>query len=214
MMNDTGVNTLFLDIGGVLLTNGYDFHIRQRAAEKFGIDYEEMNERHHMTFGTYEMGKITLDEYLRRTIFFKDRPFMPEEYKDFVFSQVQSFPEMIQLVRKLRNRYRLRIAAVSNEGRELTVRRIRQFVLNEFIDFFVVSCYVQCRKPDEEIYRIALDMSAAAAPRVVYIEDRDMFVDVAKNLGIQGILHTGYESTRRALSSLGLSLPEEQPEGR
>jgi putative hydrolase of the HAD superfamily len=211
-MNDTGVNTLFLDIGGVLLTNGYDHPIRQKAAEKFGIDYEEMNERHHMTFGTYEMGKITLDEYLRRTIFFKDRPFSPEEYKDFVFSQVQSFPEMIRLVRKLRSRYRLRTAAVSNEGRELTVRRIRQFGLNEFIDFFVASCYVQCRKPDEEIYRIALDMSAAEAPRVVYIEDRDMFVDVANNLGIQGILHTGYESTRRALDSLGLSLPEEQPE--
>jgi putative hydrolase of the HAD superfamily len=205
-MNEPAINTIFLDIGGVLLTNGYDHHIRQRVAEKFQIDFEEMNERHHMTFGTYELGKITWDEYLRRTVFFKDRTFSLEEYKDFVFAQARSYPEMIRLIKGLKTRCRLKVAAVSNEGRELTARRVSQFGLSEFLDFFVVSCYVQSRKPDEDIYRIALDMSGAAASQVVYIEDRDMFVDVAKGLGIHGILHTGYESTRSALESLGLSL--------
>jgi putative hydrolase of the HAD superfamily len=203
-MNDQAINTLFLDIGGVLLTNGYDHPLRRQIAEKFHIDFGEMNERHHQTFGTYELGKITLDEYLRRTIFFKDRDFSVEEYKDFVFSRAQSYPEMIRLFKGLKNHYRLKIVAVSNEGRELTARRIRQFGLNEFIDIFVVSCYVHCRKPDEDIYRIALDLSQAAAPQVAYIEDRDMFVDVANSLGIHGIFHSGYESTRSALESLGL----------
>ncbi len=207
-MNDQAIDTLFVDIGGVLLTNGYDLPLRRQIAEKFQIDFEEMNDRHHQTFGTFELGKITLDEYLRRTVFFKDRNFSSEEYKDFVFSRARSYPEMIELVEGLKNHYRLKVVAVSNEGRELTARRIRQFGLNEFIDIFVVSCYVHCRKPDEDIYRIALDLSQASAPRVAYIEDRDMFVGVASGLGIHGILHSGYESTRSALELLGFSSNE------
>jgi putative hydrolase of the HAD superfamily len=204
-ISNAAIQTVFLDIGGVILTNGYDHRLRREAAEKFRLDFEEMDERHHLTFGTYELGKITLDEYLKRTVFFKARPFSPEEYKDFVFAKARPYPQMIEFVRRIKKRHRLKIVAVSNEGREFTDRRIGQFGLAEFIDFFVVSGYVRLRKPDEDIYRFALDLSSAAPPQVVYIENTAMFVDVAKGLGIPGILHTGYESTRSALDSLGLS---------
>jgi putative hydrolase of the HAD superfamily len=204
----TPIKALFLDIGGVLLTNGWDHHMRKDAADTFGFDYEEMNERHHLTFDTYEEGKLSLDEYLRRVVFYEERPFTREEFKAFMFAQSQPYAEMIALIQDLKNRHQLKIAAVSNEGRELTVHRIREFELGKLIDFFISSCFVHFRKPDRDIYRIALDIAQVPPDQVVYVEDRPMFVEVAESLGIQGIKHVSYESTREALETLGLSSVE------
>ena len=202
------ITTLFLDIGGVLLTNGWDDDIQKRTADKFGLDYHEMHERHHLTFDTYEEGKLSLDEYLDRIVFYQERNFTKEQFKAFMYAQSQPFPKMIELMHGLKAQYGLEIAAVSNEGRELTVYRVQQFKLGLFIDFFVSSCFVHYRKPDEDIYRIALDIAQVHPEQVVYIDDKAMFVEVAQGLGIQGILHTGYEATRDALTGLGLALTD------
>ena len=202
----TPITTLFLDIGGVLLTNGWDRTARGRAAEAFHLASEEMEERHHLTFDTYEEGKLTLDEYLCRVVFHKKRTFSQEACRSFSFAQSRPFPEMIELVCRLKERHQLKIAAVSNEGRELTERRISEFRLGTFIDFFISSCFVHYRKPDADIYRIALDMAQVKPEQVVYIEDRPMFVEVARGLGISGIVHTGFEATRRELAGYGLTL--------
>ena len=202
------ITTLFLDIGGVLLTNGWDDDIQKRAADKFGLDYHEMHERHHLTFDTYEEGKLSLDEYLNRIVFYEKRSFTKAEFKAFMYAQSQSFPEMIELMCGLKAKYGLEIAAVSNEGRELTVYRVQQFKLGTFIDFFVSSCFVHYRKPDADMYRIALDIAQANPEQVVYIDDRAMFVEVAQNLGIRGILHTSYQSTSKALEQFGLKIGE------
>src|SRR5689334_3321256 len=119
MTSSSNITTLFLDIGGVLLTNGWGRDSRARAADKFGLDYDEMNERHHLTFDTYEEGKLSLDEYLNRVVFYKERSFSREEFKDFMYAQSQPFPEMIGLMRALKTQHGLHVAAVSNEGREL-----------------------------------------------------------------------------------------------
>jgi putative hydrolase of the HAD superfamily len=206
MTERTLITALFLDIGGVLLTNGWDRNMRKDAAATFGLDYEEMNERHHLTFDTYEEGKLSLDEYLRRVVFYEKRPFSPEDFRAFMFAQSQPYPDMIALVQDLKSRHRLKVAAVSNEGRELTIHRIRKFELGTFIDFFISSCFVHFRKPDQDIYRIALDIAQVPPNQVVYIEDRAMFVEVAEGLGIRGIQHVSYQSTRGALEALGLSL--------
>jgi putative hydrolase of the HAD superfamily len=200
------ITTLFLDIGGVLLTNGWDHNSRRRAAETFGLDYEEMSERHHLTFDTYEEGKLSLDEYLKRVVFYQQRVFSPEEFKQFMYAQSKSYPDMIKLVRELKTQYGLQVAAVSNEGRELTMYRIQQFELRTFVDFFVSSCFVHYRKPDEDIYRIALDISQAQAEQVVYLDDREIFVEVARELGITGIIHTDYDATQKSLEGMGLTL--------
>lgn len=197
---------LFLDIGGVILTNGWDRHMRRDAAERFGLDWEEMNERHHLTFDTYEEGKLSLDQYLDRVVYYKHRPFSREEFKGFMFAQSRAMGEMIDLVRDLKARYGLKVAAVSNEGRELTIYRVNKFNLSAFIDFFISSCFVHFRKPDEDIYRIALDCAQVPAEKVVYIDDRAMFVEVAQGLGIRGIHHLEYRSTASALAGMGLSL--------
>jgi putative hydrolase of the HAD superfamily len=204
--NSVPVTTFFLDIGGVLLTNGWDHATRGRAAKRFGLDYEEMNERHHLTFDTYEEGKLSLDEYLDRVIFYQDRPFSRQEFKAFMFAQSQPYPEMIKLIRGLKTQYGLKVAAVSNEGRELNAYRIQQFELGTVIDFFVSSCFVHYRKPDADIYRIALDIAQVLPDQVLYLDDRAMFVDVARSLGIRGIVHTDYKPTQSALGEMGLVL--------
>jgi putative hydrolase of the HAD superfamily len=204
MNSSSPITTLFLDIGGVLLTNGWDHNIRKQAADKFDLDYEEMNERHQMTFDTYEEGKLSLDEYLNRVVFYKDRSFSRDEFKAFMYAQSRPFPEMIELMRGLKTQYGLEVAAVSNEGRELTMYRVQQYNLGAVIDFFISSCFVHYRKPDADIYRIALDIAQVSPERVVYIDDRAMFVEVAQSLGITGIIHTSYEATKTALERLGL----------
>ena len=202
------IDALFLDIGGVLLTNGWDHHMRKHAAESFGLDYEQMNERHHLTFDTYEAGKLSLDTYLDRVVFYEKRAFSPEEFKSFMFAQSQPYEDMIALIKALKARYRLKVAAVSNEGRELTAYRIQTFHLETVIDFFISSCFIHFRKPDEDIYCIALDISQISPDRVVYIEDRAMFVKVAEGLGIRGIHHQDPETTRQRLEELGLIASE------
>ena len=200
------ITHLFLDIGNVILTNGWDRRIRQQAAAVFELDYEEMNERHHLTFDTYEEGKLTLPEYLNRVVFYEKRSFTPEDFRSFVFAQSKPIPEMIDMIRSLKIKYGLKVASVSNEGRELTTHRIHAFRLTDFVDFFISSCFVRCRKPDADIYRIALDIAQVDPSQVAYVEDREMFVDVAGGLGIRGIVHRDYVSTRASLASLGLMM--------
>jgi putative hydrolase of the HAD superfamily len=202
----TGITTLFLDIGGVLLTNGWDHNARAQAAEVFGLDYEEMNERHHLTFDTYEQGKLSLDEYLSRVVFYQERPFSEQDFKAFMFARSQPYPKMLDLIRGLKTKYGLKVAAVSNEGRELMTYRIQKYELGTLVDFFIASSFVHYRKPDADIYCIALDIAQVQPAQVVYIEDRAMFVQVAQGLGLEGIHHTRYETTRAALEKLGLGL--------
>jgi len=199
------MSALFLDVGGLLLTNGWDRSMRKRAAETFKLNYDEMDERHHLTFDTYEEGKSSLDEYLHRVVFYKDRAFSREEFKTFMFAQSQPYPQMIELIKVIKRSHGVKVAVVSNEGRELTVHRIQKFGLAEFVDFFIASCFVHFRKPDADIYRLALDVAQVSPERVVYIEDRFMFVEVAQSLGIRSIHHRDYDTTRAVLASLGVT---------
>jgi putative hydrolase of the HAD superfamily len=189
----------------VLLTNGWDRHARRRAAEQFGMDKDEMDERHHLTYDTYEVGKISLDTYLDRVVFWKPRAFTREQFRAFMFAQSQPHADVMDLVRRITGKYSLRAGAVTNEGRELTMHRIRAFGLTEFLHFIVASCFVHFRKPDEDIFRIALDIAQVQPERTAYIDDRMLFVEVAAGLGIHAIHHEGLEPTRQALAGLGLT---------
>jgi putative hydrolase of the HAD superfamily len=199
------IRTLFLDIGGVLLTNGWDHEARHHAAEHFQLDYEDIEERHHLTYDTYEEGKLSLDDYLQRVIFCQKRPFAVDDFKTFMLSRSKPFPEMLQLVKSLKKSHNVKTIAVSNEGREINAYRIQTFRLDQVIDTFVSSCFVHYRKPDLDIYRIALDVSQTTPEEVAYIDDRPMFVEVANSLGIHGIVHINFSTTRAGLAALGLS---------
>ena len=198
------ITTLFLDIGGVLLTDGWNHHARRRAATTFDLEFSEMEERHQLNFATFEEGKLTLEEYLGRVVFYQKRPFTRAQFRRFMFAQSRPHPEMIDLVAQLKVRYGLKIAVVSNEGRELNAYRIRTFKLTRLVDFFVSSCFVHVRKPDADIFRLALDIAQVPGRRVVYVENTPMFVEVAEDLGIRSILHRDHRSTGAQLASLGL----------
>ena len=204
MKGSTEITTLFLDVGGVLLTNGWDHHARRRAAKNFNLQWTEMEDRHRLVFETHEEGKITFEEYLGRVVFYKKRPFTRSQFRRFMFTQSKPYSEMLDLAAQLKVRYELKIAVVSNESREVNAYRIREFKLDRFVDTFISSCFVHVRKPDADIFRLALDIAQAPAPQVLYIENTPMFVQIAKGLGIRSILHTDYKSTCARLASFGL----------
>jgi putative hydrolase of the HAD superfamily len=198
------ITTLFLDVGGVLLTNGWDHHERRRAAKHFKLEWTEMEERHSLNFETHEQGRMTFEQYLSRVVFYQKRPFTRAQFRSFMCAQSKPYLDMIKLVVRLKAQHGVKITVVSNESRELNAYRIRKFKLHEFVDSFISSCFVQLRKPDVEIFRLALDISQAPARQVVYIENTPMFVQIAEGLGIRSILHTDYRSTRAKLTALGL----------
>ncbi len=203
MKKATEITCLFVDIGGVLLTNGWDHHARRRAATKFNLKFAEFDARHHLNFATHEEGKLTFDEYLDRVVFYQKRSFTRAQFRSFMLAQSKPYTGMIELIAQLKIRYGLKIYVVSNEARALNAFRIRKFKLDKFVDAFISSCFVHVRKPDTDIFRLALDIAQTPVSQIVYIENTPMFVEIANGLGIRGILHTDYKSTCVKLASFG-----------
>jgi putative hydrolase of the HAD superfamily len=205
-MNNKNITTLFLDIGGVLLTNGWGHRSRNKAVAQFNLDADETNDRHHLTFDTYEEGKLTLHEYLNRVVFYKPRIFSHDDFITFMYSESIALPGAIEFFKALKKRYQLRVIAVSNEGRELNDYRIKAFKLDELFDAFISSCFVQLRKPDKDIFRMASDISQTAPIQSLYIDDRSMFVEVAQTLGMNGLHYVGLEEAKLTLKGWGFNM--------
>lgn len=198
------ITTLFIDVGGVLLTNGWDHLARKRAAKHFKLDWAEMDQRHRLVFETHEEGKLSFEDYLGWVVFFEKRPYTRNQFRDFMFAQSKPYPKMLDLVAQLREQRGLKVVVISNESRAVNAHRIRTFGLNKFVDTFISSCFVGMRKPDVEIFRLALDLAQAPPERAVFIDNTLMFVQIAERLGMRSIHHVDYESTRKTLTSLGL----------
>jgi putative hydrolase of the HAD superfamily len=172
------------------------------------MEWAEMEVRHSLNFDTYEEGKLTLAEYLDMVVFYQKRPFTLAKFRSFIFAQSKPYPEMIKLIARLKIQHGLKIVVVSNEARELNIHRIRKFKLDGFVDCFISSSFVHIRKPDADIFRLALDIAQSPVKQVVYLENTPTFVQVAEGLGIRCILHTDYKSTSAKLASLGLQIDE------
>ena len=173
--------------------------------EAFCAGPETLDRRHHLAYALYEEGKLSLDEYLELAVFHESRSFTRQDFQAFMFSQFNAWPQMIELICKLKARYGLKVVVVANEGWELAVHRIEKFSLKTFVDFFILSCFVRCRKPDPAIYQMALDIAQVPPQEVFCIEDQPMFVEAAKSLGIRAFQHLSYKFTRSWLAEEGLS---------
>jgi putative hydrolase of the HAD superfamily len=204
MKKKSSITTLFLDVGDVLLTDGWGHDFRKQAAEAFNLNLKEIEKRHAEALETFELGRLSINEFLNWVVFYEKRPFTQAQFQKYMFAQSKPFPNMIELARRLKTRYGLKIVVVSNEGRELNDYRIRKFKLDEFVDIFISSCFIDMRKPDLAMYHTALDVSRVSAKQVLYIENTPMFVEIAKGLGIQTILHTNYRATCSRLAAFGL----------
>lgn len=198
------VETLCLDIGGILLNNGWDEGARERSAERFGIERDEMESRHRAAFCAYELGTLTLRQYLQLTVFWKPREFSFEDLESFMFEQSQPHKEAIRFFAGLKERNQLRVVAISNEGRELADYRNRTFGLGSFMDAFVMSGYVGIRKPDPRMYQMALDVAGAKTETALIIDDRPVLVEMASILGMRTLHYSDLASAQRDLSELGL----------
>jgi putative hydrolase of the HAD superfamily len=193
---------LFFDIGGVLLTNGWGRDSRKEAADKFGLDYDEVNELHNFIFNVYEIGSISLDEYLDTVVFNHPREFTREDFKDFMYSRSKELPGTLEWLKEWKKDCGFRLISINNEGKELNDYRVKKFKLHDCFDAFVSSCEVNMRKPDPGIFKLAMGIAQALPQQCVYFDDRIMFVHAAQKLGIRSFQHTGFESTKKILEDL------------
>lgn len=199
------ITAIFWDVGGVLLTNAWDREQRQRALNNFGLDEIEFDDRHDMLISSFERGKISLQEYLERTVFYRPRPFTPQEFKDYMFSLSQPHPEVLQSAKALAKSGKYFMSTINNESKELNLYRIQTFGLREIFDLFVSSCFVGFRKPEDGIYRLALEITQRAAEECCFIDDRPLNLDSAAHLGMHVIRKENAEQLGRELAKLGVS---------
>jgi len=198
-MDNNLIKCLFLDVGGVLMSNGWGHELRQKVSEVFNIEYDEMNMRHTQMFDIYENGKITFDEYLTKSIFFKKRDFSLQQLKTYIFDAVRPFQEMMDFIKEVKKEHGLKVALVSNEGRELAEDRFRRFDMS-FVDFFIVSSFVHYRKPDVDIYHLAIDTAQVLPSEILYIDDREFLTEIGEGLGMHAIWHQNIESTKKQMA--------------
>lgn len=197
------IKSLFLDIGGVLISNGWDRYARQKAITKFKLDPDELSDRHHIFFETYEAGKLTLKEYISNVIFYKTRSFTEADFVNFMYGQSKRVKDSIEYFMAVKKKYKLNVIALSNEGRELNEYRIKTFDLDKLFNSFVSSCYVHLRKPDKEIFRMACDISFTEPQQALFIDDRIIHVEIAQSLGINAIQFKSLKETKKLMGSYG-----------
>lgn len=202
-MADT--STLFFDVGGVLLTNGWDTGSRRAAAAEFGLDYPEFQTRHEMLKTAFETGRLSLDGYIRKAVFHRERSFKADEFKAFMLSRSQVLGETLDWVRILAKSGKCRLFTLNNESRELHEHRVKQFELDTIFQGFLVSCYLGQAKPDEGIYLGALGIAACEKGDAVFIDDRSLNVEPAYALGLNAVLFQGLDALRDSLKGFGLT---------
>lgn len=200
------IHAIFWDVGGVLLTNAWDRTERAKALEHFHLDAEEFHDRHEMVVSSFERGKITLDEYLDRTVFYRPRPFERDTFRDYMFSLSQPFPDVLQFAQALTDSGKYFMGTINNESRELNNQRIEKFGLRKIFRLFISSCYVGFRKPERDIYRLALETTQIPAEDCCFIDDRALNLECAAKLGMHTIEMKGLEQLRGELAQLGATV--------
>jgi len=198
------IKALFWDVGGVLLSNAWDRTQRALALQKFQLDEVEFHDRHEMLVSSFERGKITLDEYLDRTVFYRDRPFTREEFKDFVLSLSQPNPEALDFALALGSSCNYLMATINNESKDLNLYRIEKFKLRPIFDLFVSSCYVGLRKPEIGIYQLALDITQQKPEETCFIDDRELNLESAAKLGMHAIKMENARQLQQELQNFGV----------
>ena len=199
------IKTIFFDIGGVILTNGWDRHQRQATAQEFGLDYEEFQDRHDFVAHDFETGQMELQEYLTRTVFYRDRDFSRAAFTASVFAHSQALPGSLDLLDELRATD-VQLASLNNESRQINEHRIHSFGLHERMSLFLSSCYLGVKKPEKAIYELALQITQRRAEECVFIDDRELNLECAGDLGIDGLLFENADQLRGDLIERGVAL--------
>jgi len=200
------ITTLFFDIGGVILTNGWDSVARRAAISKFQLDFQEFEARHLVANPAFERGEITLEEYLERTIFYSKRTFSPKEFEDFMYAQSQAMPESLEFLRRIARSQGYLIATINNEAAEINAYRIEQFALRDIFAAFFSSCYVGIRKPDAKSYEMALKVLQRSADESIFVDDRAENIEGARKVGLNTIQFKNVPQLQGELNNFGVQI--------
>ena len=204
MFHVSTIHAIFWDVGGVLLTNAWDRAQRIAALEHFRLDEEEFSDRHEMVVSSFERGKITLDEYLDRTVFYRNRPFTRDEFRDYMFSLSQPMPDVLAFARSLADSGKYFMSTINNESRELNLHRIEKCGLREIFRLFISSCFVGLRKPESGIYRLAVEITQINPEECCFIDDRALNLECAAKLGMRTIQMQTLDQLQSELGKLGV----------
>ena len=198
------ISALFWDVGGVLLSDAWDREQRQRSLKQFGMDEDEVEfeSRHEMLVSSFERGKISLQDYLERTVFYRPRSFTIEVFTQHMLSLSQPYPDTLRLAKELTQSGRYLMSTINNESKELNLFRIQTFGLREIFSLFVSSCFVGLRKPEEGIYRLALEITQKPPGQCCFVDDRPLNLDSASKLGMHVIQTKNAEQLRGDLQKL------------
>lgn len=199
------ITATFWDVGGVLLSNAWDRSQRQRALESFGLDAAEFDDRHDMLVSSFERGKLSLQEYLERTIFYRPRSFTPQQFRQCMYSLSQADPDTLQIAQSLARSGKYLMATINNESTELNLYRIETFGLREIFDLFVSSCFVGLRKPEEGIYQLALEITQRPPEECCFVDDRALNLDGASRLGMHVVHMENAQQLGQDLEKLGIT---------
>ncbi|MFZ1009134.1 MAG: HAD family phosphatase [Candidatus Sulfotelmatobacter sp.] len=200
----SAIRAIFWDVGGVLLTNAWDHTERADALEHFHLDAKEFQARHEMVVSSFERGKISLDEYLDRTVFYRDRSFSRDQFRDYMFSLSRPMPEVLNFVRTLAGANKYFMGTINNESRDLNLYRIDKFGLREIFSVFVSSCFVGLRKPESGIYQLAIELTQIAPEDCCFIDDRSLNLECAAKLGMHTIQMQTIDQLKGDLAKLNV----------
>ena len=199
------IRAIFWDVGGVLLTNAWDHTQRSEALKHFELEEREFQDRHEMVVSSFERGKITLDEYLDRTVFYRSRPFTVEEFRDYMYSLSKPNADVLQFAQALSDSAMYFMGTINNESRELNYYRMDMFGLRRIFRLFVSSCFVGLRKPESGIYRMALEITQIPAEECCFIDDRALNLECAAKLGMHTVEMDTLDQLKGELQKLGVS---------
>ncbi len=198
------ISAVFCDVGGVLLTNGWDHAQRSRLVEQFGLDGADFDARNQMVSAAFDAGQLDIDQYLDRTIFYRPQSFRKQEVRDFMYAQSEALPDSIALIGRLAQAGKVFLATLNNESRELNLHRIEKFGLRNYFSAFFSSCYLGVSKPHPQIYRMALDISQRQPEECVFIDDRSLNLECARRLGLHTIQFLNAGQMESDLRTLGV----------
>jgi putative hydrolase of the HAD superfamily len=200
------IKTIFFDIGGVILTNAWDRHQRRATVEAFHLDHDEFQDRHDFVAHDFEIGQLELSEYLTRTVFYRDRTFSREDFTAAMFAHSRELPGSIDFLDEL-SATGLQLASLNNESLEINEHRIRSFALNTRLSLFLSSCYLGVKKPEADIYELALRITQRSPDECVFVDDRALNLECAADVGMDGVLFTGVDDLRWQLIERGVLVP-------
>ncbi len=201
------IRAIYWDIGGVLLTNGWDHQERARVLAQFSIPRDEYEARHPDANDRWERGELSDEEFLKQTVFFKERSFTPAQFLQAVREQSQWLPGGAKnVIAAVRQNNKLKMAMLNNESGPLNGYRIEKFGLSEYFDGFFCSAYLGMRKPEPRIFRAAAALLHFRPEECAFVDDRESNCAAAAEVGMHAIQYKGEDALKDALRALSIKL--------